>query len=95
MMTSLNLPANITGATPASTNMSLFVCRTPVNSDLQQGVIIIPAFTQTYNDATTIVQTYFNSTQTFNVGDRIHVFLTYAGGAAMTAHDITVQLDFF
>ena len=95
MMTSLNLPANITGATATSTNMSLFVCRTPVNSDLQQGVVIIPAYTQTYNDATTIVQTYFNSTQTFNVGDRVHVFLTYAGGAAMTAQDVTVQLDFF
>jgi len=75
--------------------MSLFVCRTPAGADLQQCVVIIPAYTQTYNDATTISKTYYNTTQTFNVGDRVHVFLTYAGGTNMTAQDVTVQLDFF
>jgi hypothetical protein len=90
IVTALNAPANRL-STP-STSFSLTVYRTAAGADLQRGLTIVPSYTQTYNDATTVVQTYFNSTQIFGVNDRIHVYLTYVGST--TASDLTVQLDF-
>jgi hypothetical protein len=90
IVTALNAPANRL-STP-STSFSLTVYRTAGGADLQRGLTIVPSYTQTYNDATTVSQTYFNSAQIFGVNDRIHVYLTYVGST--TASDLTVQLDF-
>jgi hypothetical protein len=91
LVTALNTPANLLSS--ASTSFSLTVFRTARGADLQTGLTIVPSFSQTYNDATTIAKTYFNSTQIFATGDRIHIYLTYVG--TTTAQDVTVQLDFF
>ena len=91
LVTALNTPANLLSS--ASTSFSLTVFRTARGADLQTGLTIVPSYTQTYNNSTTIAQTYFNSTQIFAMGDRIHIYVTYVGST--TAHDLTVQLDFF
>jgi hypothetical protein len=90
LVTSLNTPANLLST--ASTSFSLAVFRTANGADLQQGLTIVPMYTQTYNDSTTVSRTYFNTTQLFGTGDRLHVYLTYVGST--TAHDLTVQIDF-
>ena len=38
---------------------------------------------------------YYNSSLRLNTGDKIHVLMSYTGGNANTAHDITLQLDIF
>ena len=48
----------------------------------------------TFNDSTTTTQSYYNSTKTFNAGDRLHAYLSFFGGTT-SAHDLTVQLDMF
>jgi len=90
-MTAINTPANVSNTSP--TGFSLTVYRTASGADLQQGLTLVPGYSQTYNDGTTFTQTYYNSSQTFGAGDRLHVYLSYVG--APTAQDVTVQLDLF
>ena len=90
IVTALNTAANLLSA--SSTSVSLTVYRTANGADLQQGLTIVPSYTQNFTDSTTIAKTYFNSSQIFGVGDRIHVYLTYVGST--TATDLTLQLDF-
>jgi hypothetical protein len=48
----------------------------------------------TFNDSTTLAQSYYNTSKSFNAGDKIHIYLSYFGGTP-AAHDLTVQLDLF
>ena len=38
---------------------------------------------------------YYDTTQDFNAGDLLHVFISYTGGGGNTSHDIAVQIDMF
>jgi hypothetical protein len=90
MTSSLATPVRSVGGTDT---LTLTVYRTPNGSDLQLGITSIPLFSITYNDATTLTQSYYSSSQTLGAGDRIHVYCSFTG--TTTAQDLTVQLDMF
>jgi hypothetical protein len=50
-------------------------------------------FTVTFGP-TDVVKQFYNGSVQFNSGDRLHLYVTYAG-SGNTAHDITCQLDMF
>lgn len=90
---------NVTMATPANSSGSAVtiqfgVYRTPAGVNPQTGIFPVNNFSLTFNDSTTATQSYYNTSQTFNSGDKINVLLTYYGGSP-NAHDIAVQLDMF
>jgi hypothetical protein len=45
--------------------------------------------------ATDTDKAYYDTTQTFGAGDRIHVLISYTGGNGNNTSDVTVQLDCF
>jgi hypothetical protein len=54
----------------------------------------ITAFTVTFG-ATDRFKNFYNGSFSFNTGDYLHVYMTYTGGNANGAHDLTLQLDMF
>ena len=56
--------------------------------------VLDTAFTCTLVGSTTTFYKYDNSLA-LNAGDKIHVFMSYTGNNANTAHDLTIQLDIF
>lgn len=90
MATSLSLPANLSGTTDYCT---VEVYKTPYGSNSQYGITNIANYKITYQDSTTYDKTFFDSTTSFAIGDRLHVYLTFSAGT--TAHDLTVQIDLF
>ena len=91
MAASLGRPANAT--TSSLTNLIISLFKTPYGADLQTGIVRIAEYTLTFSDSTTFEETYFNSTVSFAVGDRLHAYVSYIGQT--TAHDLTLQLDMF
>jgi len=51
-------------------------------------------FTLTFGTSD-IQKTYYDGSVRFNTGDNIILYLSYTGGGANLAHDLTVQLDMF
>jgi len=88
--TSLSLPANVSGTTDYCT---IEVYKTPYGSNSQYGITNVANYKITYQDSITYDKTFFDSTISFAIGDRLHVYLTFSSGT--TAHDLTVQLDLF
>ena len=89
MTASLSTDAAANGG---SDHMTVSVYRTPIGSDLQRGISAIPFYTMIFNSGGSD-QTYYDTSQTFSVGDRIHVFVWFT--PTTTAHDLSVQLDLF
>ena len=58
------------------------------------GSIADTAFTVTFG-AADLVKNFYNASLSVNTGDRIHVQVSYTGGNANEAHDLTVQIDTF
>jgi hypothetical protein len=58
------------------------------------GTLTSTPFTVTFGE-TDLVVNYYDASVTVNTGDRVHVQLSYTGGNANTAHDLSVQLDMF
>jgi hypothetical protein len=92
---------NVTLATPANSpaqgtaiTVQISVYRTPDNTNPQTSILPIIDFFVTFNDSTTVTQSYYNSSKTFGAGDKIHTYLSYYGGVP-TVKDLTVQLDMF
>ena len=84
----LSVGSGNTGAT----GLTVSVYRTPVGSDYQFGVIPVAGYSLNFT-GTTQSASYYNSSQNFAAGDRIHAYLAYTG--VSTAHDFTLQLDMF
>ena len=58
------------------------------------GSISDSSITVTFNGTDTNM-IYYNTTLNLNVGDNVHVYVSYTGGNVNLAHDLTVQLDLF
>lgn len=69
---------------------TFIVRRTPVGGSIAD----VTGYTLVFADTDTN-KTYYNSSQTFATGDKIHVFVSYTGGGSNTTHDISLQLDCF
>ena len=75
---------------PGSTNSVVFLVRyTPVGGSITNTV-----FTTTIT-GTNLEGSFYDGSLSLNAGDRIHLYMTYTGGNANTAHDVSVQLDMF
>jgi hypothetical protein len=73
-----------------STNSVTFLVRyTPVG-----GTITNTVFTTTLTGSTTEAS-FYNGSLSLNAGDRIHLYMSYTGGNANEANDVSVQLDMF
>ena len=51
-------------------------------------------FTVTIGPSDTL-KTFYNGSTRLNVGDRIHLFISYTGSNQNNAHDVTAQIDLF
>jgi len=78
------------GLSGANHTTTITVRRTPVGGSIAD----ITGFTLIFTDTDT-TKSFYNGSQTFSAGDKIHVFISYTGGGGNTSHDITVQLDCF
>lgn len=79
------------GIAPGTGNTTTFtVRRTPSGGSIAD----VTNYTITFSNAET-TKSFYSGSQTFGVGDRIHVLVSYTGGNANTTHDITTQLDCF
>ena len=75
---------------PGLTNSVTFLVRyTPVG-----GTITNTVFTTTLTGSTTEAS-FYNGSLSLNAGDRIHLYMSYTGGNANEANDVSVQLDMF
>jgi hypothetical protein len=88
---SMASPVNLTGS---SIILQVAIYRTPVDMNSQTSITPITNFFVTFNDSTTISQSFYNASKTFGTGDRLHTYLSFFGGTP-SAHDITIQLDMF
>ena len=84
------ISASLATAPGAGHTVVIQVRRTPVGGSIAD----VTNYRLTFGAADT-EQSYYNTSQTFAAGDKIHVLISYTGGNANTAHDITVQLDCF
>jgi hypothetical protein len=82
LVTNVNSPAGV------GNPIVVTVYRTPASGG---PTAPIASYTYTYNDNTTTNNTYFNSSQSLNTGDRLHVLASYQGTTAFP-HDLTAQL---
>ena len=87
MSVSVNTPPG-TGHTVTVTVQKTLAINVPSNSPTNTIFIITFGATETQ-------KTFYNGSEQFNVGDRLHVLLTYTGSSANTATDLSVQLDMF
>jgi hypothetical protein len=69
---------------------TILVRRTPSGGTIAS----ITDYTLTFSNAEKD-KSYYNTSQTFGAGDKIHVFVSFTGGSANTTYDISVQLDCF
>jgi hypothetical protein len=70
-------------------NVTLTILYTPFG-----GTITTSGITITFTNSD-IFKSYYNSSLRLNVGDLIHLYITYTGGNANTGHDLTCQIDLF
>ena len=78
------------GALNSGHTTTFIVRRTPVGGTIAN----VTDYTLVFTD-TDVEKSFYNRSQTFAAGDKIHVFVSYTGGAGNISHDITVQLDCF
>ena len=78
------------GLSGANHTTTITVRRTPVGGSITD----VTGYTLLFTDTDT-TKSFYNGSQTFSAGDKIHVFISYTGGGGNTSHDITVQLDIF
>lgn len=90
--TSLSLPVNSIGG--SSVTLQVAVYRTPSGMNSQTSISPVTDFFVTFNDSTTLSQSYYNSSKTFYAGDKLHIYLSFYGGTT-TAHDLSIQVDMF
>jgi hypothetical protein len=77
---------------PDSTNSVIFLVKyTPAAVG---GTITDTVFTTTLTGSV-VEASFYNGSVALNAGDRIHLYMTYTGGNANLAHDVSVQLDLF
>ena len=69
---------------------TITVRKTPVGGSIADVTGYTLIFTDTENE-----KAFYNGSQTFSAGDKLHLFISYTGGNGNTSHDITVQLDCF
>ena len=79
------------GGGPGTGNTTTFIVRRTPNGG---SIADVSNYSLVFSDSETN-KSFYSGSQTFGVGDKIHVFVSYTGGAANTTHDITVQLDCF
>jgi hypothetical protein len=70
------------------TNISVY--RTPVGGT----ITAVPGYLLSFTGSD-IDKNYYNSSQQFNPGDFIHVYVSYTGGNSNTTTDMSVQLDVY
>jgi hypothetical protein len=88
ILSGLSFAVNIA---PGGTNTATVLVRyTPVSS----GIVTDTLFTITLTGAQ-LQGSFYNSSLSLNSGDKVHLYLSYTGGGANTAHDATVQIDLF
>ena len=85
----VGLAAGLAGAPGTGNTLTVLIRHTPFG-----GTIADTSFTVTF-DAADLVKNFYNASLSVNTGDRIHVQVTYTGGNANNAHDLTVQIDTF
>lgn len=83
------MSAGLNIAPGTGNTVTLLLKYTPVG-----GTMTSTVFTVTFG-ATDIVKNFYDGSLTLNTGDKIHVQLSYSGGNANLAHDLTVQIDMF
>jgi hypothetical protein len=84
----VGLVTNVNSSVGSGNTLVVRVYRTPANG---RPTALIANYTHTYNDTTTSNNTYFNTSQALNTGDRLHVFAAYQGTITYP-HDLTAQL---
>jgi len=84
------LSASLVTAAGGTNSITLLVQYTPVGTTTLTNTV----FTLTLSGAITN-GTFYNSSLSLNTGDKLHVNLTYTGGNANNALDLSVQLDLF
>jgi hypothetical protein len=90
MSCALALPASASGGTDS---LTVSVYRTPKNANAQTGLSAIPYYTKTFNQTGETSLEYYDTSQNFAQGDKLHVFASFT--STTTAHDLSVQLDLF
>ncbi len=75
---------------PGSTDSVTFLVRYTPNG----GSITDTVFTTTITGSN-LEGSFYNGSLTLNSGDRVHLYMSYTGGNANLAHDVSVQLDMF
>jgi hypothetical protein len=84
------MSASLNTAPGSNHIVTLLVRYTPIST----GTVTDTPYTVTFT-GTDIETSFYNASLTLNVGDKIHVYLTYTGGNGNTATDLSVQLDLF
>jgi hypothetical protein len=90
MNVALGLPVTASGG---SETVVVSIYRTPYNANVLTGLTLVENYTMTFSESDITSKSYYNSSKSFGVGDKIHVYLRFT--SATTAHDLTVQLDLF
>jgi hypothetical protein len=83
------IAASVNSAPGTGNEVTLLIRVTPVG-----GSITNTMFTVTFAN-TDLYKTFYNASYRVNTGDQVHLYLTYTGNNANTAHDLTVQVDIF
>jgi hypothetical protein len=84
------LSTGLSTAPGTGNSVTLLVRYTPIST----GTITDTVFTVTISDQNT-TGSFYNGSLTLNTGDRLHLYITYTGNNANTAHDVTAQIDLF
>jgi hypothetical protein len=84
------MSAGLNIAPGTGNTVTLLLRYTPYGGSLTD----ITAFTVTFG-ATDRFQNFYNGSFSLNTGDYLHVYMSYTGGNANGAHDLTLQLDMF
>ena len=86
------LSASLNGSCTSNHSLTLNILCTPANTALTN---IIDTSISVGFGGSEVFKTYYNTSYNFNTGDRLLVLLSYTGGNANEAHDLTLQVDMF
>jgi hypothetical protein len=84
------ISASLATAAGVGNTVTVLVQYTPIST----GTITTTPFTVVFNSTATS-GSFYDSSITLNTGDKLHVYISFTGGNANTAHDVTVQVDLF
>ena len=94
ILSGINVALGIPASTPTQGGLvTVYVYRTPFNSNPLTGITLINSFTKALSDQFELSTSHYNSSKTFGAGDKIHVYVRFT--STTSAHDLTVQLDCF